>query len=259
MLSLPCEHGRRRSGRRCWSSAGSVPGACERRRRSDVGRGSRRSDRHRRPWCRRGHDPFQAHQARGDGNVRESHGFGELRDLLFVGGVDVRVEQTDRRRPRSRRPWLLAVVGELRRGSGARRTSPVAVSRSSISTTRLASSSRLRMFKSKSDGRSWYPILRMSPKPLVVTNATFAPLRSSRALVARVVPRRTSISPMGSVSRRPMSRRIATTGASSSQENSYGVPIRGHGERSGEADSGEFDGISDRNWVTCGTDNRPTS
>ena len=63
-----------------------------------------------------------------------------------------------------------------------------------------------------------------SAKPAVVTSAVRAPRRSSRALVARVVPRRTRTEPSGSWRRWASSHLIPATGASSPLASSPRIP-----------------------------------
>ncbi len=67
-------------------------------------------------------------------------------------------------------------------------TAPEASSLSPASTTPAYSGGGRRICSAKSSGLAWSPITRASAKPAVVTNRVRAPLRSSRALVATVVP-----------------------------------------------------------------------
>ena len=72
--------------------------------------------------------------------------------------------------------------------SSSTSTSPSAVTRSSISKTSAYSISGRSMSRAKRSGRVWYPILRTSANPAVVTKRVGSPCRSSSALVATVVP-----------------------------------------------------------------------
>ena len=96
-------------------------------------------------------------------------------------------------------------------------TSPCAPMRSIASMTRLYSNSGSSMCRSNSRGRSWYAMRNASRNPRVVTSRVGSPLRSSKALVATVVPiftHSTWSGVIGCVGARPRRRRIPATAAS---------------------------------------------
>ena len=80
---------------------------------------------------------------------------------------------------------------------------------------------------SKRSGRVWSPIRSRSPKPRVTKRATGAPLRSSRALVPRVVARRISTGGRERSWGVPVRSRAASTGASSGERTSNAFPGAG--------------------------------
>ncbi len=82
--------------------------------------------------------------------------------------------------------------------SSGRSTPPPTPTRSSISTTRAYSGGFSTMWRANSSGRLCQPIFSASPKPLVMASRVGSPLRSSRALVATVVPIRTASTRPGS-------------------------------------------------------------
>ncbi len=97
-------------------------------------------------------------------------------------------------------------------------SSPSAPMRPVISTQRSCSGSGRVMARSNRFGRAWSPISSRSAKPRSSSSSTRAPRRSSRALVATVVPIRTlSISAVGigAPARSPSDREMPVRAASS--------------------------------------------
>ncbi len=103
-------------------------------------------------------------------------------------------------------------------------TLPSAASRSGTSTTLAYSGSGFWMRSANRSGRCCVPMRSKSRKPRVMNSATGAPLRSSRALVARVVARRMASGGRGASAGVPVTRRAARMGASSGEATSNEVP-----------------------------------
>ncbi len=101
--------------------------------------------------------------------------------------------------------------------SRGRTVRPRASTRSGTSITRSYTASGSRMRRSKSRGRFWYAMRRASRNPSVMTRTVGSPRRSSRALVATVVPILTAATRSagtGSSGASPSSSRIPATAAS---------------------------------------------
>src|SRR5579864_977169 len=85
------------------------------------------------------------------------------------------------------------------------------------------------MASANSSGRCWVPMWSRSPKPRVRNSATGAPLRSSRALVPRVVARRMASGGSGRPGGVAVTSRAASTGASSAACSSTATPASSPG------------------------------
>jgi hypothetical protein len=114
-------------------------------------------------------------------------------------------------------PWAARNSAVNADSSTAATMPPAAAMRSRTSITRSYRASGSTIWRSKSRGRACVPIRSASRKPRVVTSTTRSPRRSSRALVATVVPiltEPTSVGEIGSPTCSCSNRRMPSTAAS---------------------------------------------